>query len=136
MRGVADQYATTGHACRGDLHSLGGGEHWSLSHDVSTCLILPQALKARRLRFPLTSPESVGQVDAPGHLVAQSQDVGEEFEECVIVVGALASRIRTLADMGYVMKPHTPATASRMGGRRAGWSPDYSPAVPVASVEG
>jgi hypothetical protein len=100
MRGVADQYATTGHACRGDLHSLGGGEHWSLSHDVSTCLILPQALKARRLRFPLTSPESVGQVDAPGHLVAQSQDVGEEFEECVIVVGDLPSRIRTRADKG------------------------------------
>ncbi|MGN5376573.1 hypothetical protein ACQ4WX_00345 [Streptomyces lasalocidi] len=63
-----------------------------VSPALSTCLILPHALKARRLGFPLTLPESVGQVDASGHLVAQGRDVGEEFEECVTVVGALPSR--------------------------------------------
>ncbi len=30
---------------------------------------------------------AVGQVDSPGHLVAQGQDVGEEFEEFGLVVG-------------------------------------------------
>jgi hypothetical protein len=30
---------------------------------------------------------AVGQVDAPGHFVAQGQDVGEELEEFGFVVG-------------------------------------------------
>ena len=30
---------------------------------------------------------AVGQVDSPGHLVAQGQDIGEEFEEFGFVVG-------------------------------------------------
>lgn len=30
---------------------------------------------------------AVGQVDSPGHLIAQGQDVGEEFEQFRLVVG-------------------------------------------------